>query len=121
MMCCHHEAASQSTFDSICSIVLGMLLIYSLLIRPRLHQHRHAHASASAVKQYRIEGMMCSHCQAKVEQGIGALEGVTSVTVDLDKGLASVEGAVSAEAVAKAVNALGYDFAGEVEDLKEGL
>jgi hypothetical protein len=38
------------------------------------------------------------------------------VTVDLDKGLASVEGAVSAEAVAKAVNALGYDFAGEVED-----
>jgi uncharacterized membrane protein YraQ (UPF0718 family)/copper chaperone CopZ len=121
MMCCHHEAASRSTFDSICSIVLGMLLIYSLLIRPRLHQHRHAHASASAVKQYRIEGMMCSHCQAKVEQGIGALEGVTSVTVDLDKGLASVEGAVSAEAVAKAVNALGYDFAGEVEDLKEGL
>jgi copper chaperone CopZ len=54
--------------------------------------------------------MMCAHCQAKVKQGLSALPGVKSVTVDLEKGEARVEGEVSAQAVSERVKALGYDL-----------
>ena len=32
-----------------------------------------------------IEGMMCNHCKMAVEKVLGAVEGVASVTVDLEK------------------------------------
>jgi hypothetical protein len=110
-MCCHSMEAF-SAFDTLCSAVLVALLVYCLLIRPRLREKR-ARAVASActesVREYRIEGMMCGHCQAKVEQGLASLPGVKSVTVDLDKGLARVEGDVRPDVVADKVKALGYD------------
>lgn len=30
-----------------------------------------------------VEGMSCSHCENRVKKAVAALEGVTSVTVDL--------------------------------------
>ena len=40
----------------------------------------------------RINGMSCSHCQARVEKGLSELDGVTSVRVDLPTGTATVVG-----------------------------
>ena len=61
-------------------------------------------------KTIKIEGMMCSHCQARVEKALNALEGVTAV-VDLEAGTASVTltGAVSDEALRQAVTDAGYE------------
>ncbi len=53
----------------------------------------------------KIEGMMCAHCQKRVEDALKAA-GAT-VTVDLAAGTATVEG-ISAEAAIAAVTAAGY-------------
>ncbi|MFD1020210.1 copper chaperone CopZ [Thalassobacillus hwangdonensis] len=39
----------------------------------------------------RVEGMSCGHCKSSVEEGVGNLEGVSQVLVDLDDGLVTVE------------------------------
>lgn len=34
-------------------------------------------------KKLHVEGMMCNHCKASVEKVLGAVPGVSAVTVDL--------------------------------------
>ena len=41
-------------------------------------------------KKLRVEGMMCMHCKASVEKVLGAVAGVTAVTVDLEAKSATV-------------------------------
>ncbi len=41
-------------------------------------------------KKLLIEGMMCVHCKAKVEKALGAVEGVSACTVDLENKTATV-------------------------------
>jgi copper chaperone CopZ len=106
-MCCHADTLG-TPLQWLCSVVLVALLVYTRLVRPRLH--RSVPAATAQVVTYPIEGMMCAHCQAKVKQGLSALPGVKSVTVDLEKGEARVEGEVSAQAVSERVKALGYDL-----------
>ena len=53
----------------------------------------------------RVNGMSCSHCQARVEKGLSELDGVTSVRVDLPTGTATVVGDVT-EAVPQLVDEL---------------
>jgi Cu+-exporting ATPase len=63
-------------------------------------------------KEYRINGMMCVHCKGRVEKGLSSVEGVTSVTVDLDKKVAIVAGSQTDEAVESKVMELGYEYVG---------
>lgn len=58
-----------------------------------------------------IEGMMCKHCQARVEKVLGELSGVTAVVVDLEQKTATVtlEQEVSSETLTKAVTDAGYE------------
>lgn len=41
-------------------------------------------------KRILIEGMMCNHCKMSVEKVLGAVPGVTAVTVDLEAKTATV-------------------------------
>ena len=41
-------------------------------------------------REYRIEGMMCDHCRAHVEDALNSIDGV-SATVTLDPPLARIE------------------------------
>lgn len=59
-----------------------------------------------------IKGMMCAHCQARVEKALKAVAGVESVTVDLKGGSAVVDGSASVEALRKAVVDAGYEVTG---------
>jgi len=54
-----------------------------------------------------IEGMMCPHCQAHVDQALNAIAGV-SATVDLENKCATVTGDVSDDVLRKAVTDAGY-------------
>lgn len=45
-----------------------------------------------AIKNYIVVGMTCMHCTASVEEEIGELPGVASVTADLDTGAVTVSG-----------------------------
>ena len=59
----------------------------------------------------RIEGMSCGHCVRAVEEALTATEGVTRVLgVDLDRGEARIEGAVSTDRLAHALDEEGYQL-----------
>lgn len=57
----------------------------------------------------KIEGMMCEGCVKSVKEGLEKVDGVTSVNVDLKKGIAKVEhDNVSDETLIKAVVDTGF-------------
>ena len=65
---------------------------------------------------YRVTGMTCEHCVGAVTDEIGAVDGVTSVTVDLVTGGTSTVTVQSSApldpaAVAEAVDEAGYELA----------
>lgn len=61
-------------------------------------------------KKLMIEGMMCNHCKMSVEKVLGAIPGVTAVTVDLAAKTATVtcDGTVADEALFAAVEKKGF-------------
>lgn len=60
--------------------------------------------------EFKVEGMHCGHCAAKVEEAIGSLEGVKSVKADYDSGSVEVVSAseLDRNAVASAVQNAGF-------------
>lgn len=60
------------------------------------------------MKQYEVTGMSCAACSARVEKAVGAVEGVTSVSVSLLTNSMGVEGAASAQEIIRAVENAGY-------------
>ena len=65
-----------------------------------------------------IEGMMCAHCAGRVQKALEEVEGVKSVTVNLEEKSAAVEMVteVSDDALTHAVDGAGY----EVKEIKSG-
>ncbi|MET0781037.1 MAG: heavy-metal-associated domain-containing protein [Microbacterium sp.] len=66
-------------------------------------------------EHYSVNGMTCGHCVSSVTEELSGLEGVQSVSVDLNAGGASRVMVVSsrpvpAEAVRAAVSEAGYDL-----------
>lgn len=104
----HH--ASFGVFDTLCSVVLVLMLIYALLVKKGHNHHNHQIDMEETTRTYKIKGMMCPHCQANVQKGISALEGVKSVDVNLSEGTATVIGDADAAAVIAKIESLGYDY-----------
>lgn len=104
---CH---VSFGIFPSICSIILAVLLINSFIVNRR--NQKTDKLNTNMTKEYKIDGMACSHCQATVKKAIEAIPGVNNVVVDLGAGKAIIEGEVSSEVVASAVNNAGFTFVG---------
>jgi len=126
-VCCHEAPA---IFNVICSVVLGLLLIYALITRHRHHcscgedhcscdghhshedhcscEHHHENHIVMNKKQFKVDGMMCNHCRTNVEKNLKNLIGVENVEVDLASGIATVEGEVADEDVIKTIESIGY-------------
>lgn len=60
----------------------------------------------------KVEGMMCMHCKARVEQVCKAVPGTTDAVVDLEAKQVTVKGSASAEALKKAITDAGYEVIG---------
>ena len=61
---------------------------------------------------FSVPGMTCGHCETAVRQEVGALAGVTGVTVDLETKDVVVSGdALDRDAVVAAIDEAGYDVA----------
>ncbi|EAC2401517.1 copper chaperone CopZ [Listeria monocytogenes] len=61
-----------------------------------------------------VEGMTCSHCEARVTKALSEVNGVKSAVVSLDEGTATVEfekGQVTEDALIDAVEEAGYEVA----------
>ena len=59
-----------------------------------------------------VNGMMCPHCKARVEQVCKAAEGVVDAVVDLQAKNVTVSGSTDVEALKQAITAAGYEVVG---------
>lgn len=57
----------------------------------------------------KIKGMSCQHCVGSTREALEKIPGIKNVAVDLEKGEASYEGEVDAEAVKEAITAIGFE------------
>ena len=121
-----HSCGGVSYFNTVCTIVLAILLANAFIRR-----YRKSTPSASLVplKQgdnppscqvcstaplsITVKGMNCNHCKSIVEAAILKIAGVDSVEIDLATGHTVIHGNPNKEDIIKAVEALGFSV---VED-----
>ena len=60
----------------------------------------------------KVEGMMCMHCKARVEQVCKGVPGTVDAVVDLEKKQVSVTGTADVAALKKAIIDAGYEVNG---------
>ena len=59
-----------------------------------------------------VPEMTCGHCEAAIQKEVSAVEGVSSVVVDLEAKLVTVSGSgLDREAVVAAIDEAGFDVA----------
>lgn len=129
LACCHDVAG---WFEWLCTGILVLLLLNVLRMRLQHksacgcehhhedgHCHCHDHvcetenkhevASVAEIRTYTIKGMSCNHCRNNTEKVIRTVEGVESVTVNLQSGIATVTGSdIDDAAVKEAVESIGF-------------
>ena len=61
-----------------------------------------------------INGMSCNHCAKRVEEGLGKMDGIKSVKVNLDEKyvLITYKDELSLDKVKNEIEELGYEFIG---------
>ena len=112
-----------SPFNIGCTILMGLLLLYSLimhLLKKGHHHHEHDNEinltsnditttdmKANTI-QLHIEGMNCSHCAHSAENALKSVSGVESASVNLASKTATITGEASVETLIDAVNSLGF-------------
>ena len=69
--------------------------------------------TATTSRTYQVVGMTCGHCVAAVEREVGAIEGVTDVTVDLATGAVVVASTspIADDDMTAAIDEAGYELA----------
>jgi copper chaperone len=66
----------------------------------------------STTLTFTVPGMTCGHCEAAVTTEVGALNGVTSVMVDLETKLVTVEGEnLDGDQIIAAIDEAGFEVA----------
>ena len=126
--CCHDVAG---WFEWLCTGVLTLLLLNVLRMKLMhksacscghdhcshdAHHHHHSHCAhdsheADAAHTYTVHGMTCNHCKNNVEKVIRTVNGVESVSVDLQSGIATVTGdEIDDNAIKEAVESIGFSL-----------
>jgi len=59
--------------------------------------------------QLKVTGMTCGHCKTAVEEALKEVSGVSDVSVDLEHGLAEVQGELNLQDLIDAVVEEGYE------------
>lgn len=106
MHCCTPEI---TLWQHICSILFICILAFAISSK---YLRKKDKTTAMNTTVYNVGGMSCNHCRQSVEKAIAALDGVNSVTVDLQSKSATVSGTVTDETVRKAIEDLGFEYGG---------
>ena len=107
----HNAHTHLGWFETVCSVVLGSLLLFSFIKNLVLKLKFKNISQNDMTRTYKIEGMNCSHCKASVEKAISGLQGIDSVEVDLSSGIAKVSGEIEDDKITTAVRLAGFDIA----------
>lgn len=98
--------AAAMSLSSVC-VVSNALRLKTLRLNNKRKEEK------KMTKTLTIEGMMCAHCQGRVEKALQEVAGVTEVTVNLDAKTAVVTAEnVNDEILTKAVTDAGYEVTG---------
>lgn len=100
--CAAHGTAWWKTASS---ILFTLLLIIAFILKQKQSKTR-----TTMQNTFKIKGMMCNHCKANVERNIQKIDGVTSVTVDLNNGTAYVDGNFDTAKIIETIQNLGYEY-----------
>jgi len=113
---CHSEGPA--IFNVICTVVLGILLIFALIKRHQPHcscdedhcscDNNLENHKVMAKRKFKVDGMMCNHCRSNVENNLKNLNGIENVEVDLASGIATIEGDATDEEIINTIEGLGY-------------
>ena len=112
--CCND---TMSWFNIGCTIVLALLLLYSLIAHLTGKSHHHHHhtgddttdnTKSDNIMQIHIEGMNCSHCAHSAETAIKKVAGVEEATVSLADKRATVTGNAAAADIISAIESIGF-------------
>jgi uncharacterized membrane protein YraQ (UPF0718 family)/copper chaperone CopZ len=110
----HHEGGgAMSSFETVSAVAL--LLVLANALRPRRRSDSEAMAAEIGEQdlELKVSGMRCNGCVQSLQRALSEVSGVTKAEVSLDNGLARVRGrAFSKEAVAEAVDSLGFTVEG---------
>lgn len=121
-----HSCGGVSYFNTVCTIVLAVLLANAFIQRYRkdtpsaslvpLKQGGNppsCQVCSTAPLAITVKGMNCNHCKSNVEAAILKIAGVDSVEIELATGRTIIYGNPSKEDVVKAVEALGFSVVEE--------
>ena len=112
-----HSCGEISYFNTVCSIVLALLLANAFIQRYRKGKESSCSCEACSIAPQGItitvKGMNCNHCKSNVEAAIQKIAGVESVQIDLASGRTIVHGNPNKEDVVKGVEALGFSVVEE--------
>ena len=64
-----------------------------------------------ATKTFNVPGISCGHCKNAIEGEVGGLDGVSSVDVDVDTKLVTVDGTADDAQIRDAIEEAGYEVA----------
>lgn len=105
--------AAAMSLSSVC-VVSNALRLKGLRLRKEDKKQEEREEKKSMTTTLNIEGMMCGHCQGRVEKALQEVPGVIAVTVSLEAKNAVVtsEDTVSKDALKAAVVDAGYDVTG---------
>lgn len=103
--------AAASLTGNVCSVALIAALAWAFISKKiETKRANDNHQADINMREYKIRGMMCGHCKANVEKHLATVAGVTAVTVDLQNGVARVEGDHDPKAVIDMIGSLGYEY-----------
>ncbi|MBQ3596883.1 MAG: cadmium-translocating P-type ATPase [Clostridia bacterium] len=102
------------TIGSICMCLSSLFVVTNAL---RINAFRKGDNQTQKGKNKRIiltvEGMMCKHCQSKVERAITSCTGVVKVDVNLKTGKVTVLGDTDLQSVTTAIEKAGFKVTGD--------
>lgn len=114
--------AAAMSLSSFCVVSNALRLNFVRLYRSRKNKNRNIENSSqqeskgvSMTKTLKIEGMMCSHCEAHIKGALEKIDGVTSAVTSHEKGTAVIELSkdVPEELFKAAVTEAGYKYLGQ--------
>lgn len=62
--------------------------------------------------RFEVSGMSCDHCAKAVTRAVQTVDAAATVDIDLDRGTVDIDSAATADRLATAIVAAGYEVAG---------
>ncbi len=110
----HHHGGFHY-FKIVCSLMLIVLFLNAIRLKKNKEKGENMEITKNnGIISFKISGMRCNHCKNTVTNAISKLPSVQEVTVNLSDGVAHVKGTPSNEEIKKAVEALGFEFKGQI-------